>query len=129
MLSTVARVAECDVAALLASALSPVQNGRRAGDGSHDGQRDADGESCAATGLGVIHVRVLVIVVIVVVIFFVVESTSARLGPHHRPPCARGRAQRVSCFYRRRNSEGLKVVAGCITFHGKPIAELRSVTC
>ena len=78
MLSAVARIAERDVTALLAASLSPIQDGRRACDGSHDRQRDADGETGTVSGFVVVHGRHIGVVVCDVIV--VVEPTSARRG-------------------------------------------------
>jgi len=74
VLAAVARVAERDVAALLAASLSPIQDGRRARDGRHDGKADADSQARTVPRLVVQHIRVVVVVVIVFV-----ETASTRV--------------------------------------------------
>ena len=65
VLTAVARVAERNVAALLTTTFSPVQDGRCACDGRHDGKRDAYSQTCTAARLFVVHclhVRLIIVV-------------------------------------------------------------------
>jgi len=105
VLPTVARIAERDVAALLTASLSPIQDGRRARDGSHDRQRDADGQAGTVSGFVVVHGR-HVSVVVCDVIVVVAEPTSARLCLYRRQR-APGRVRGVSCVNEEQNATSI----------------------
>ena len=102
MLATVARIAERDVAALLAASLSPVQHGRRARHGRHDGQRDADRQPGTVRVLvSVVAEHGHVVRLFVVVVELLLSAPVCRL--RQRP--ARRRAPRgFGCNAEQRNT-------------------------